>query len=153
MSEWTEILEAIGLALAGERDAGQAQLRDCWERTTDQQHAQRCVLAHYLADLESELEAEIAWDERAINEFSDVGEFDLVPIGISSAAAMAPSLHLNLGDGYLRASRIAEARTQVVSGIASSGLLDDTGYGALIRSGLDRLLAKVELAEDSSAGL
>src|SRR5664280_1550211 len=52
MTEWTQITAAIAVALNGEREEGRHQLLVCWQTTTDTDHAQRCVLAHYLADLE-----------------------------------------------------------------------------------------------------
>jgi hypothetical protein len=95
---WDEITGAVGLALGGDRDAGAVALRECWARTSDDDHAQRCVLAHYLADLEPDLDDEIAWDERALAAYAHVGEGDLAGIGIPHAGGMAPSLHLNLGE-------------------------------------------------------
>ena len=41
-----------------------------------------------------------SWDERALAAYELVREDDLRPIGIDSARGFAPSLHLNLGDGY-----------------------------------------------------
>ncbi|MDI1289734.1 MAG: hypothetical protein PSX37_07285, partial [bacterium] len=120
MPVWDEIIAAVGLLLNGDRTAGRGQLLDCWEATAAADHAERCVLAHYLADTESELDAEIAWDEQALAEYSHVGETDLSSIGIPSALAMAPSLHLNLGDGYLRAGRVEEARAQADRGTAAA---------------------------------
>ncbi|MDO9485372.1 MAG: hypothetical protein Q7K25_04850 [Actinomycetota bacterium] len=149
MSQWAEILDAISLALGGERAAGQDRLLTVWMSSDDKQHAERCVLAHYLADLESDLSAEISWDECALVEFAEVDNDALVAVGIAAAAAMAPSLHLNLGDGYLRAGRLAEARHQAQQGLACSGQLGDDGYGNLIRAGLDRLMAQVEGAGTS----
>jgi len=49
---------------------------------------------------------------------------------------MAPSLHLNLGDGYLRQGRRVLAREQLTAGIAALNALPDDGYGAMIRGGL-----------------
>lgn len=107
---WDAITAAIGLSLAGQKEQGRADMLACWNDTIDTDHAQRCVLAHYLADFEPELDDEVAWDERAVAELAFVTDGDLAPIGIPRARAMAPSLHLNLGDGYLRQRRVDEAR-------------------------------------------
>jgi hypothetical protein len=113
-------------------------VRACWAGTTETDHAQRCVPAHYLADLEGDLGAEVDGDEQALAAFAHVRDTDLAPIGISAAPAMAPSLHLNLGDGYVRQGRTALAQEQVTAGIAALDALPDDGYGAMIRGGLTR---------------
>jgi hypothetical protein len=136
VTHWDDILAAVGVALGGDSVRGRHDLRVCWAGTTDADHAQRCVLAHYLADLEGDLAAEVEWDEQALAAFSYVRATDLAPVGISAAAGMAPSLHLNLGDGYLRQGRTALAREQLTAGIAALDALPDDGYGAMIRGGL-----------------
>ncbi|OFE17398.1 hypothetical protein BA895_16675 [Humibacillus sp. DSM 29435] len=55
-----------------------------------------------MADLETDLAAEVGWDEQALASFAHVSDVDLAPVGVPAAAGLAPSLHLNLGDGYLR---------------------------------------------------
>lgn len=139
MTPWDDIVSAVGVSLNGDRAQGQRDLRACWAGTTDTDHAQRCVLAHYLADLEDDIDDEVAWDERALAAHAHVGEADLVPIGISAAAGLAPSLHLNLGDGYLRQGHLTEATDQLDAGLAACSALPDDGYGAMIRRGLTGL--------------
>ena len=90
MTQWEDITRAVGLALGGEKERGREALADCWTGTTEVDHAQRCVTAHYLADLQTSLEDEVAWDEAAMDEFAHVSDEDLAPVGITSAAAMAP---------------------------------------------------------------
>lgn len=147
MTSWPEILDAVGTALQGDRSEGQRRLLACWEGAAPGDHAQRCVLAHYLADLEPELDDEIAWDEHALAAFAFVGASELAVIGIPAAAGMAPSLHLNLGDGYLRAGRLRQAREQWEAGRQASSALPDDGYGALIRAGLMRLGERLAVAQ------
>ncbi|MBT9256299.1 hypothetical protein KMZ32_06420 [Phycicoccus sp. MAQZ13P-2] len=147
MLTWDDITKAIGLTLGGDREEGGTALRACWSQTSETDHAQRCVIAHYLADLEAEVADEVMWDERALAEYEHVEGAELAPIGIPDAAGMAPSLHLNLGDGYLRQGRIADARKHVDAGLAGQHVLDTGGYGAMIRQGLARLADRVEAAE------
>ncbi len=66
------------------------------------------------------------------------------PIGIPAAAGLAPSLHLNLGDGYRRQGRMREAGDELAAGLAASGSLSDDGYGAMVRSGLQRLADRLD---------
>lgn len=118
-------------------------------QTREADHAQRCVIAHYLADLEPDLEAEVLWDELALADYAHVSDGDLAPVGIAAVRGMAPSLHLNLGDGYLRQGRLAEARAQLVAGRAHQDALGADGYGALIRNGLTALSARIEAADEA----
>jgi hypothetical protein len=105
MLEWPTILEAIGLAQTRDRTTGQQALLTCWEQTDPAQHAFRCVLAHYLADVEDSVDDEVAWDTTALAEYAHLRGDDLAGVGIPDAAGLAPSLHLNLGDGFLRQGR------------------------------------------------
>lgn len=147
VTDWTDITAAIGTTLAGEREAGREELLACWDALRDDEAAQRCVLAHYLADLEDSLDAETAWDERALVAYQQVAELDLAPIGIPSARGLAQSLHLNLGDGYLRQGRLDMARRHLDAGLATVAALSDDGYGAMIRAGIERLSTRVATAE------
>ena len=144
MTDWEQITTAITTALNGDASAGREQLRQCWDATGPGDHAPRCVLAHYLADLEPELADEVAWDERALSEFASVGRDDLTPVGITDTRLLAPSLHLNLADGYLRSNRPGDARRHLDEGYAAVDLLPDDGYGEMIRRGLDGLSDRLE---------
>ena len=66
MTAWDDVVQAVQAALTGERDEGRAGLETCWASTTPDDHAQRCVIAHYLADLQTDLDDEIRWDETAL---------------------------------------------------------------------------------------
>jgi hypothetical protein len=144
MTEWTDITTAIGLALGGDLEGGRGAMAPCWDALGPEEHAQRCVLAQYLADVQPELVDEVSWDEQALAKFSYVRDEDLLAVGIPSAAGLAPSLYLNLGDGYLRQGRVEDAQREVELGLAAASALPDDGYGTMIRTGLDRLKARVE---------
>lgn len=92
------ILAAISTAVGGESEQGQHDLLICWANTSEADHAHRCVLAHYLAELETDLAAEVDWDEQALASFAHVSDADLTPVGIPAAAGLTPSMQLNLGD-------------------------------------------------------
>ena len=143
MTTWAEITEAVTFALGGDKPEGRRRLLACWEDTAPDDHAHRCVLAHYLADTESALDAEIAWDEAALAAHAGVRDEDLAPLGIVSARGFAPSLHLNLGDGYLRRGEPEAARAQLELGLAGAGTLGADGYGAMIRAGLENLGTRI----------
>lgn len=147
MTGWDEIRAAIETVMSGQRDAGRRAMAACWDATSEYDAAQRCVLAHYLADVQDELDAEVEWDERALSAYVRIADDDLVAIGIPSARGLAPSLHLNLGDGYLRQGRFAEARVQLAAGQFACEWLGDDGYAEIIRSGLDRLADRIAAAD------
>lgn len=146
MVEWTAITEAVGLTLGGDRERGRAALLRCWADTAERDHAQRCVIAHYLADTQDRLEDEVAWDQRALAEHRDVEDGDLAHLGIPSALGLLPSLHLNLGDGHLRSGDVELAAMHLRRGLAAAQVLGDDGYGAMIRGGLMRLQARLHQA-------
>lgn len=144
MDDWDQILSAVTVALGGNRPGGRALLMACWEQSNAEDHAYRCVLAHYLADVQDDLDSEIAWDETALKEHRFLADDDLAAVGVPSARAMRPSLHLNLGDGYRRSGRPALAREQLDLGLVHASALGDDGYGSMIRSGLERLRARLD---------
>lgn len=144
MTQWKSITAAITKALGPEKDSGRNGLLTCWSVTSEQDHAQRCVIAHYLADLQVDLADEVLWDERALIEHPFVQDADLASVGIARARSLAPSLHLNLGDGYLRQGRMNEAEVQLALGRKHLDALGDDGYGRLIRNGLQRLAEQIE---------
>lgn len=150
MTSWDDILQAATSAAAGASDAARAALQECWDRTSPSDHAQRCVIAHYLADQQTDLTAETDWDERAVAEHAQVEESDLTALGIDSAAGFAPSLHLNLGDDHLRAGNTGLAREHLVAARNAEHFLSDDGYGAMIRAGIDRLGERLDAATSGS---
>ena len=107
------------------------------------------MVAHYLADLQDNLDDAIRWDETALSAYQHVGETDLAAIGIASAAGLAPSLHLNVGDGYARRGDLAAARRELDAGLACVAALGDDGYGTMIRKGLAGLAER--LNDDGSS--
>lgn len=139
MTEWSAVLGAVELALSGHRELGEKALRECWSDTTSSDHSKRCVIAHYLADLQLNVAAEVEWDERALAEFAHVSDADLAPIGVPSAKGFAPSLHLNVGDGYLRTGRVDDAWKHLESGELALQVVQWDGYLQFVEQGLRRL--------------
>ncbi|MFC7487113.1 hypothetical protein ACOCJ7_00780 [Knoellia sp. CPCC 206453] len=142
MLEWDEVLEVVGFAQTGDRESARSRLTGLWERTDHP--AQRCVIAHFLADVQDSIDSEVAWDEASWTAFQDVRDADLEPIGVPGAAGFAPSLHLNLADGYLRQGRHDDARRELALGRAGVAALADDGYGAMILRGLDGIEARLD---------
>jgi hypothetical protein len=107
-------------------------------------HAHRCGLAHYLADLQTELEQEIAWDWITLEEHALVDDGDLATVGIASARAMAPSLYPNLRDGHLRRGDVQQAGDHLRQGLFTSTAVQSDRYGTMIRSGLQSVAHRIE---------
>lgn len=149
MVEWHEVLAAVGDAQTSDRDVARARLTGLWEGTD--LPAQRCVIAHFLADVQDSLDSEVAWDEAAWVAFHGVSDADLEPIGVPSAAGFEPSLHLNLGDGYLRQGRRDDASRELALARAALASMGDDGYGAMVRRGLHGLEARLGALPDVSS--
>jgi hypothetical protein len=147
MGDWDDVLAAIGRAQQG-LDGGREAMLQQWATTGPDDHARRCVLAHYLADQEPVLADEVAWDELALAEHALLADDALAVVGIPSARGMAPSLHLNLGDGYLRQGRLDDARRQLEAGLATADALGDDAYGAMVGGGLGRLVQRLAEVAD-----
>ncbi|MEO7421566.1 MAG: hypothetical protein ABIU87_04135 [Ornithinibacter sp.] len=136
MTLWKAITAGVSLALGGDREGGGRSVIICWHEAAEGDHAQRCVIAHSLADLQPDLADEVLRDEGALVPHQHVAHDDLAAIGIDTASGLAPSLHLNLGDGYLRQGRLDDAKQQLDAGLGARGAISDDGDGALIRDGL-----------------
>ncbi|GAA1875412.1 hypothetical protein GCM10009715_22660 [Paeniglutamicibacter psychrophenolicus] len=147
MIDWTTITAAISVALGGDSERGQELLMDCWNATVPADHAHRCILAHYLADTQSQLDKEVAWDQAALDEHGFLADDALAPLGIASAQGLQPSLQLNLADGYHRQGRTALAREHLDQGLAHADALDNDGYGKLILAGLNNLAQRIDASD------
>ena len=147
MAEWDDVLAAVAAALGGDKPGARRLLTECWDSTAPEDHGQRCVLAHYLADVQDDPDAEIGWDETALLEHGFLSDGDLAPVGIPAVKGMLPSLHLNLGDGYFRRGQFGLAREHQQAGQMHSKHLSNDGYGAMIRSGLDNLGLRISDAD------
>lgn len=133
-----EIMERIGrgieLQQQGERAAARTLFAGLWNeigKTGDALH--RCALAHWMADVQDDLRAELTWDLRALD-------------AAGSIEAFHPSLHLNLGEVYRKLGDRQKAAEHLTLGRASVNVLDDDGYGKMIIQGLDGLEARLAAA-------
>ena len=145
---WTAVTDAVARLQSGDVDGGREALEACWDATGPQDHALRCVVAHYLADVQEDLETEIEWDEAALAELPHVRDEDVKGLGLASAAGFAPSLHLNLGDGYLRRGDVETAARHLELGREVLGRLADDAYGVMIRRGFDRLERRISTPDE-----
>jgi hypothetical protein len=143
------IVEVVGLAQSGGGDAARPRFAAIWDEIGPQGDPfHRCTLAHYAADVQSDVKAELMWDLRALaaaDELTDerAQRYD----GSLSVAGFYPSLHLNLTDVYRRLGEHEKAREHLGRAQAAVGALGLDGYGQLLREGIARAAVYLEGAK------
>ncbi|GAA0604480.1 hypothetical protein GCM10009547_02810 [Sporichthya brevicatena] len=117
-------LERLGAALNGPSGS----LEALWDSLDVRDHARRLVVAHYLADVQRDLESEVRWDELALMLADQVTDEALQEIHPTlTVAGFVPSLQLNLADSYRRMGRFDEAATALDRSVALNGHLPPSG--------------------------
>lgn len=116
MSQPDETMAKIGAAIELGRAGRRAEARDTFDRLWDEigPHGDafhRCALAHYMADLQETDEAELEWDERALDAASGLTDERAQQFHESlQVQGFLPSLHLNLADDHRRLGDADRAR-------------------------------------------
>ena len=146
---WPTVVAGIVATQSGQAEEGKKQLAAAWEACGEHDHAVRCILAHYLADVQDDVLSELKWDQRALAAHEHVQDEDLAPLGVPSARAFLPSLHLNLGDAWMRAGDPVQAGSHLVEARAALGEVRDDPYGDMIRKGVSGLARRVEAASSN----
>ncbi|HNP57239.1 MAG TPA: hypothetical protein PK331_00065 [Gordonia sp. (in: high G+C Gram-positive bacteria)] len=141
------LLTKLGAVLTGPPDGRQRELDVLWAQIDADDHAARCIAAHYIADAQGDLDAEVGWDETSLTEVALTCDDELQAIHPTlSVAGFLPSLHLNLADGYRRQGRFTEAADQLRQSrefdFALNGAADPS-YSAGIRTAQAELAAKI----------
>ena len=95
----------------------------------------RCTLAHYMADLQDDPEAELLWDLRALEAARAIAGED--------GRVYYSSLHLNLAEDYRKLGDLTAAREHVARAAQFAGALPENGYGNMIRRGIAGLAAEI----------
>ncbi|MYR57810.1 hypothetical protein GTY54_16750 [Streptomyces sp. SID625] len=147
---------AMALQHAGDADGARRRFTEIWEEIApDGDPFHRCVLAHYMADLQQDPQDELDWDLRALDAAASVTD-DRARQHDSSLAIRGfyPSLHLNLAADFHRLGDTSRARTHLAQAREHLDALHDDGYGQGIRSAVQRLadrLAEEEPTAPTSA--
>jgi hypothetical protein len=85
--------DAVALDYAGNREGARARLAALWdEMHPDGDALHRCMIAHYMADMQADPRQELLWDRRALEAAGSLTG--------AGAKEYHPSLHLNLAEGY-----------------------------------------------------
>jgi hypothetical protein len=136
-----EIMTAVALGHTGQAAEARAALDRLWQRiflTGDAFH--RCTLAHQLADLQPDEEAELYWDEQALAAAGELTDQRLqrVDPGLT-VAGFLPSLQLNLADVHRRLGHTDRARTHLAKATELLPIVAEDSYGSLVRAGIEHV--------------
>jgi hypothetical protein len=136
------IVAAVELGRSGHRTAARLALEALWNEIgeDDGDAFHRCVLAHFVADLQDDDRAELRWDERALVAVASVTderaqEYD----GLLQVRRFMPSLYLSLADDHRRLGDMQRAREFLDLARSVSDVLDDDPYGRLILDALGNI--------------
>jgi hypothetical protein len=145
---------AVVQGQAGDRAAARRELAAIWTEVEqgggDAFH--RCVIAHFLADLQDDLRDELVWDERALVAVAGVTDERAQEYHPSlQVRGFLPSLYLSLADDHRRLGDAARAHEFLELARGTVDALGDDAYGGLVRSGLDNVARA--LAEGSTERL
>jgi hypothetical protein len=133
---------------AGDREEARNRLTLLWSQTTGEGDLfHRCTIAHYLADTQNDLAAELEWDRRALAAADALTE-DEVQWGEHRLAvrSLYPSLYLNLAAGHAKLGEVAAARRELRRAQDVLPSLADDEYGAGIRAAVQRLERQLQTA-------
>ncbi|MFG1645882.1 hypothetical protein ACGFMK_36860 [Amycolatopsis sp. NPDC049252] len=145
------VTAAVQRGQAGERASARQELESMWDGVEgDDFH--RCVIAHFLADLQDDQREELRWDERALAAADGVSderaqEYD----GSLRVRGFMPSLYLSLADDHRRLGDADRAREFLEKAQATADALGDDAYGGLVSGILDKVSRA--LAEGSTEPL
>jgi len=145
---------AVVRGQAGDRAAARRELAAIWTEVEqsggDAFH--RCVIAHFLADLQDDVRDELMWDERALAAVAGVTDERAQEYHPSlQVRGFLPSLYLSLADDHRRLGDAARAHELLERARGTVDALGDDAYGGLVRSGLDNVARA--LAEGSTERL
>ena len=139
--------EGMGLSQSGDREGARVVFEEVWSTLgSDGDAFHRCAVAHSMADVQDDPRDELLWDQRALEAADAVSDERAQAGGVATVRGFYPSLHLNLGDVYLRLGEAARAREHLMAGQAAVDALGDDGYGRMIAAGLDRLAERIDAA-------
>ncbi|MFJ9691027.1 hypothetical protein [Kitasatospora sp. NPDC101183] len=128
-------LDAVRAAQGGRPAEERAGFEALWEALGEGDVLHRCVLAHYLADLQDDPREELEWDRRALAAAERARTYE----SALQVRAFYPSLHLNLASDHLKLGEPDLAREQLERAVRSLDALPGDAYGAGIRSAVDEL--------------
>jgi hypothetical protein len=148
------VTAAVQRGQAGERVPARQELEAIWAEVerdrNDDFH--RCVIAHFMADLQDDERDELMWDERALVAVDGVSDERAQEFDQSlQVRGFMPSLYLSLADDHRRLGDADRAHEFLGKARAVSDALAEDPYGDLVRGILDKV--SQALAEGSTEPL
>jgi hypothetical protein len=139
------IVAAIGQLHSGDRDGARACFAEIWaEMGEEADPFHVCTLSHYMADAQDDVGAELEWDLRALAAADRVSDARAKAHHSSlSIRSFYPSLHLNVGDAYLRLGNVGKALEHVRAAEARLGDLPDSPLAEMTRTAIAGLARRV----------
>lgn len=138
------IAAATALGSRSQQRAAAFELSAIWDELGEHGDAlHRCAVAHALADLQTDVGEELAWDLRALEAAERITDERAIAAGVEGARGLRPSLHLNVAEAYRKLGDLQAARVHVDLGLAQVDALGDDGYGRMIHGGLARLAERL----------
>jgi hypothetical protein len=137
----------IALVHGGQREKARRVFTDIWrEIDLEGEPFHRCVLAHFMADVQEDPRDELMWDLRALAAAELLTDGRLQAHHASlSLPGFFPSLHLNVGEAYRKLGDSTNARTHLQHAQRAANALNDAGgYMTTIRGGIARLAERLE---------
>lgn len=137
------IQESFRLYCRGEQTEAGDQFAALWDELKSDGYAyHRCVLAHFIADIQHHPDEELAWDLEALQIADAAIEGGTDPT-VASLEKFLPSLHMNLADDFRKQGNFPKARHHVQLGMESGGSLGIDAYGQRVRAELIRIEAQI----------
>jgi hypothetical protein len=136
------VTAAVQRGQAGERVTARHDLEAIWAEVEqgggDDFH--RCVIAHFLADLQEDGHKELMWDERALAAVEGVTDERAQAFHASlQVRGFLPSLYLSLADDHRRLGDANRAQEFLGKARATSDALGDDAYGELVRGVMEKV--------------
>ena len=136
------VTAAMQRGQVGERATARQELEALWAEVErgggDDFH--RCVIAHFLADLQDDDRDELMWDERALAAVEGVSDERAQEFHESlRVRGFMPSLYLSVADDHRRLGDENRAHEFLEKARAVSDALNDDAYGELIRGALTKV--------------
>lgn len=142
-------METFRLYCRGAQVEARQQFAELWEEfEADSDAYPRCLLAHFIADTQHELDDELAWDLTALEIAEAAIEAGTDPT-VPAVEKFLPSLHMNLADGFRKQGDFVRARFHADCGMELGGGLGLDPYGQRVRAELIRIEAQIA---DSDSG-
>jgi hypothetical protein len=135
---------AVERGRSGDRADARAALEALWAEIgeDDGDAFHRCVIAHFTADLQEDDRSELLWDERALVAVAEVTDERAQRFDESlQVRSFMPSLYLSIADDHRRLGDAERAGHFLARARSTSDALGDDPYGALVRSGTEKIAA------------